>query len=539
MSPTMRSGPVPVLDQRVRAAVDADQHRPVLADVVAQRRAGPPCSGTRAPRSGRAGPRASVRMSGTPTPSSSSSRSRRRYSIVFAANASSWTDSPARASVIAARDRRRPAPCPWRRRRHRRSTRVAVEADLLPSVQAASMTSLPTLSTSGMPAVDQDLRTEVGVAAGDRRRGVDDGRGPGRRRSASALTRSRSTWSMTAMSPGSSRLVRSLVRRSSRTDPGTPGRSWLGGPQAGQFHRALIVPCHEPPSRFIQPGRPLLTHLRYVTVRQIILWNGLFSLGSAVRRPVRAAPRRAPGRHRSPPDRPSSGPVPATGRHRRGHQTTGGDRAVVALQHHDVPVGERGDLGQVGDHEHLGRSASRASRSTDLDRGLAADAGVDLVEHERRHRDACRPGPPRAPASPGTAHHRMRPCAAGAGAPGLAASRTRPRRRRTDRAAVSCTSTRQLSACGIASPRQLVGHRDGRARCGRLRSGLRRTLLPGRRSFASEFDRLRGQLLDPVVGAVELGQPGRRPFGQLQHVVHVPCSAPYLRTSAVERGGAR
>src|SRR5438067_13312352 len=45
--------------------------------------------------------------------------------------------------------------------------------------------------------------------------------------SESALTRSTSWWSMTAMSPGRSRLVRFLVRRSSRTVPVTPGAdSW-------------------------------------------------------------------------------------------------------------------------------------------------------------------------------------------------------------------------------------------------------------------------------------------------------------------------
>src|SRR5690348_12788836 len=43
--------------------------------------------------------------------------------------------------------------------------------------------------------------------------------------SASALTRSRSSWSMMAMSPGASRLVRFLVRRSSLAGPLTPGRS--------------------------------------------------------------------------------------------------------------------------------------------------------------------------------------------------------------------------------------------------------------------------------------------------------------------------
>src|ERR1700733_13813678 len=41
----------------------------------------------------------------------------------------------------------------------------------------------------------------------------------------SALTRSRSRWSMIAMSPGLSRLVRFLVRRSRRAGPITPGKS--------------------------------------------------------------------------------------------------------------------------------------------------------------------------------------------------------------------------------------------------------------------------------------------------------------------------
>src|SRR4051794_18968717 len=41
--------------------------------------------------------------------------------------------------------------------------------------------------------------------------------------SASAATRSRSTWSMTAMSPGRRRLVRRLVLRSIRAGPATPG----------------------------------------------------------------------------------------------------------------------------------------------------------------------------------------------------------------------------------------------------------------------------------------------------------------------------
>ena len=43
--------------------------------------------------------------------------------------------------------------------------------------------------------------------------------------SASALSRSRSRWSMIAISPDESRLTRFLVRRSSRAVPVIPGRS--------------------------------------------------------------------------------------------------------------------------------------------------------------------------------------------------------------------------------------------------------------------------------------------------------------------------
>src|SRR4051812_12000104 len=45
--------------------------------------------------------------------------------------------------------------------------------------------------------------------------------------SASAVARSRSSWSSTTMSPGPIRLSRSPVRRSTRATPVTPGRLWL------------------------------------------------------------------------------------------------------------------------------------------------------------------------------------------------------------------------------------------------------------------------------------------------------------------------
>ena len=49
-------------------------------------------------------------------------------------------------------------------------------------------------------------------------------------------------------------------------------------------------------------------------------------------------------------------------------------------------VGERRDLREVGDDEHLAALRERAQPPADLDRGPAADAGVDLVEDERARR---------------------------------------------------------------------------------------------------------------------------------------------------------
>ncbi len=56
------------------------------------------------------------------------------------------------------------------------------------------------------------------------------------------------------------------------------------------------------------------------------------------------------------------------------------------LDDREVAVAERGDLGQVGDAQHLPALAEIAQALADGARGVAADAGVDLVEHERRLR---------------------------------------------------------------------------------------------------------------------------------------------------------
>ncbi len=53
------------------------------------------------------------------------------------------------------------------------------------------------------------------------------------------------------------------------------------------------------------------------------------------------------------------------------------------LDDREVAVAERGDLGQVGDAQHLPALRQLAQASADRAGGVPADARVDLVEHER------------------------------------------------------------------------------------------------------------------------------------------------------------
>ncbi len=58
---------------------------------------------------------------------------------------------------------------------------------------------------------------------------------------------------------------------------------------------------------------------------------------------------------------------------------------VAALGHPEVRIGECGDLRQVRDAEHLPARAQCLEEPSDRRGDRAADAGVDLVEDERRH----------------------------------------------------------------------------------------------------------------------------------------------------------
>ena len=48
-----------------------------------------------------------------------------------------------------------------------------------------------------------------------------------------------------------------------------------------------------------------------------------------------------------------------------------------------MPVGERGDLGQVGDHDDLAVPGQLREPAADLHRDPPADPGIDLVEDQR------------------------------------------------------------------------------------------------------------------------------------------------------------
>ena len=56
------------------------------------------------------------------------------------------------------------------------------------------------------------------------------------------------------------------------------------------------------------------------------------------------------------------------------------------LRDDEMPIGARGDLRQMRDHQDLVPLGDFAQRLTHPGTDLATDAGVHLVEHQRRHR---------------------------------------------------------------------------------------------------------------------------------------------------------
>ena len=146
--------------------------------------------------------------------------------------------------------------------------------------------------------------------------------------------------------------------------PGSPGRGLLAGGEGGMD---ICHPsCH---------GRRLTAASARHAGRE----------RASQRRPSR---RREPARACRAELRPSSAPARAAASTSTARPLRG-DVAVVGLAHHQVPVGERRDLRQVGDDDHLGVPARAASRAP-TSRAARPPTRVDLVEDEGRHRGGSR-----------------------------------------------------------------------------------------------------------------------------------------------------
>ena len=192
----------PDLEERVGAAVDADEHRLVLTDVRAQRAEVVLGSRGRARRRARAGPWICVVQRRQLERLERELRFRCRCTRACSPRtARARCRSPARASSIAASISSASRSVAGRRAARRRARpRRRRRAPTSPSATRSS-TSVAESSTSGIPASTTRIGPPFGYRPADRRRRVHD-RDHARSMSPSAATRSRSPWSMTAISPG-------------------------------------------------------------------------------------------------------------------------------------------------------------------------------------------------------------------------------------------------------------------------------------------------------------------------------------------------
>ena len=203
------------------------------------------------------------------------------------------------------------------------------------------------------PGPRQDQRPGVRIAAGRRGRDVDDRRGPRWPTRSSAAIRSRSAWSMIAMSPEPRRLTSSLVVGPSRALPVIDG-------DLGPRGSATVAPAQSAARRF-GDGAP--SRLDYPRKRP-----GRLPRPGSLERARR--PRAARGRGGSRPRRRASAP---SMRHDLGDQLVAvhpldrrraPGRPGTSLGDPEVRLGERRDLRQVGDADHLalGAQARAAAR---------------------------------------------------------------------------------------------------------------------------------------------------------------------------------
>src|SRR3984957_4316199 len=357
-----------------------------------------------------------VRSSGAAMPSISSapSPSPLMYSSVLVAKSWSWAAMPSLSAVLASAT----VSAVWIRPFATTSSPVysvsPCSRTSVPSLTLAK-TSGPTSSSSGTPALISSWGPRFGYRPV--MLGATFTTAPTCcRSSASAPSRARASWWMMAISPSRRRLVRFLVLRSSRAAPITPGRSsGLLRCLFGSFRNGANIAVH--PAR---PGDQVTPHAgsgnspgRWARLRLSAPVQPSLSWVRSAGRPARPVSRarsagpglrgrcpfRRGGGERLPPGRPAELGVLEAGQHpgqlrdppgvvEPGHPAAG-HAAVAGLLHHQVGVRERGDLGQVGDHDDLGQPGQPGQPPADLHRGLPAHPGVDLVEHEGR--DGVRP----------------------------------------------------------------------------------------------------------------------------------------------------
>ena len=162
--------------------------------------------------------------------------------------------------------------------------------------------------------------------------------------------------------------------------------------------------------------------------------------------------------------RPHSGQHPRQLRHTLSAVDTGGsprDRAfgglvlvilrrLHCLLHDNLGVGEGGHLGQVGDHQDLVAPGQLGQGPADGQGRLPADAGVDLVEHQRLGRLLGRQGEHQAQGQHGAGQLATRPRPA-PGAAWVPPGWRRGGRRRTVVARLVAPTVTSMRALGMAS----------------------------------------------------------------------------------------
>ena len=394
----MMSGLRPMLEQRVGAAVDADEHRLVLADVRTQRgevaavvvaahddervaaRRTCVCSGGSVER-----------LEGEP---------RLLLDVLERVGGEALelgADGGARRLHRAPRSRPRRArvPAADAARRRARSRRPSMRSDVA-FVRRASMSSAPTSSTSGIPACTTRIGPPFGIAAGDRRRRVDH-------RDDARLDQA------VGGDPVEVGVVdhRDLARLE-------PLDQVLGAPVDARRRPAIAIGRRRAARRGAGAisGVPAAHAAGRTAPPRLEQLGGVAARVGRVadaRRACATARRRARRRRRRARAPPCALAAPAR-------------LPFHGLLHHDLRVGERRDLREVGDAEHL---VPRAER---LRAAVRPRSRPRRRCRRRPRRTPASAAPPRArgaaPASHARARRRTRPWpAAGPARPGLAARR--------------------------------------------------------------------------------------------------------------------